>query len=144
MRGLVRSDQLHVCLINFAKAGPIMLGPDMPKNKIAKIRDAAFEKQKGHCWYCNQPMLSSSNPALPITRRNRRWLCTAEHLKPKSEGGLDTPDNIRAVCLFCNSTRHRTKYVKQPTRYRAHVQNRIAQGKWHPALLGRHDLDWQL
>lgn len=144
MQGLVRSNQLHVCLINLAKAGPIMLGPNMPKSKLAKIRDAAFEKQNGRCWYCNHPMLSPTNSASPITRRNRHWLCTAEHLKPRSEGGQDRSENIRAACLFCNVTRHRMKRVKDPTEYRAYVRKRIAKGKWHPALLGQRSLDWQL
>ena len=30
---------------------------------------------------------------------------TADHIVPKSQGGLDRPDNLRAACVPCNAER---------------------------------------
>ncbi|MBF0680102.1 MAG: HNH endonuclease [Devosia sp.] len=96
--------------------------------KISRIRQAAFHTQGGLCWYCGRPMFTEIIPK----SSTRRWLCTAEHLRPRSEGGADNQSNIRAVCLFCNQTRHRMKQVLEPDVYRAYVRRRMAKGKWHP------------
>ncbi|MCB5200028.1 HNH endonuclease [Loktanella sp. TSTF-M6] len=60
--------------------------------------------------------------------------CTAEHLRPRSEGGRNTEDNIVAACLFCNSNRHRAKIALTPIVYRQHVQERMASGRWLSVL----------
>ena len=73
------------------------------------------------------------SPAQAATRRAlKRFMCTAEHLLPRSQGGKDRASNIKAACLFCNQTRHRTKAPKTPQRHRQHVQQRLRKGKWHP------------
>nr|WP_229228763.1 HNH endonuclease [Comamonas thiooxydans] len=61
---------------------------------------------------------------------------TAEHLHARQDGGRDAEHNIAAACRFCNVNRHkgRTGNAPSPQQYKAHVQRRIAQGKWHPAL----------
>ena len=63
----------------------------------------------------------------------RQLVCTAEHLKAKSEGGRDTSDNIVAACLVCNQRRHKRKTPPDPSRYKALVTQRLHKGKWHVA-----------
>lgn len=95
--------------------------------RLIRLRRLAFERQDGRCYYCETPM----------------WLkqgylkCTAEHLKPVSEGGKDDPGNIVAACEFCNRTRHRAKKVLPPERYAYRVRARMASGQWHSAAIGR-------
>jgi 5-methylcytosine-specific restriction endonuclease McrA len=36
--------------------------------------------------------------------------CTAEHLKPRSEGGSNAASNIVAACRRCNQNRHGERY----------------------------------
>ncbi|MDR0216724.1 MAG: HNH endonuclease [Comamonas sp.] len=61
---------------------------------------------------------------------------TAEHLHARQDGGKDSQENIAAACRFCNATRHkgRRDNAPGPQQYKAHIQRRIAQGKWHPAF----------
>lgn len=103
-------------------------GVRMPKNKIAKLRDVAFTLQDGRCWYCGFPMVKSAG----ANGHMHRFTCTAEYLVPKSEGGADASCNIKAVCLFCNRTRHRMALVLCPTAYRKYVRSRLDKGRWHP------------
>jgi 5-methylcytosine-specific restriction endonuclease McrA len=55
----------------------------------------------------------------------------AEHLKARSEGGNDHPENIVAACQFCNQTRHKRKQPLAPEEYRRMIHRRLAQGRWH-------------
>ena len=64
-----------------------------------------------------------------------RFQCTAEHLLARCDGGKDQETNIVAACLFCNSKRHQRKKPLGPPRYKAHIQKRLEQGKWHPRKL---------
>jgi 5-methylcytosine-specific restriction endonuclease McrA len=32
-----------------------------------------------------------------------------DHIKPRSEGGADHPDNLRLLCATCDNRRHRDK-----------------------------------
>lgn len=67
----------------------------------ARLRDAAFKRQKGLCHWCKTPMLN--------TKRARRarspMACTLEHLIPRHIGGPNTEDNTVAACLQCNEER---------------------------------------
>ncbi|WP_412174938.1 HNH endonuclease signature motif containing protein [Albidovulum sediminicola] len=56
--------------------------------------------------------------------------CTVEHLHPRSEGGVNTAENIVAACWYCNNLRHRRKHPRSPEAHRAHVQKRMAAGRW--------------
>jgi hypothetical protein len=97
----------------------------MPKSRIARLRDNAAKSQQGRCFYCGFEMMSSHSAAL-------RFRCTAEHLIAKSDGGQDTEDNVVAACRFCNQKRHERSEPMDPKAFRAHVQKRLASGRWHP------------
>ena len=107
---------------------------------LAKLRHQAFLHQSGCCHYCGLPTWEKTPE--PVAKRlgvkphqARGLKCTAEHLKPRCNGGKDTPENIVAACLHCNSTRHKFKKPPSPDHYRLHVQKRIANGGWHPGAL---------
>ncbi len=94
-------------------------------------------QQHGRCFYCGRAMWEKDPEAFgwvfgvaPAAIPQLR--CTAEHLKPRCEGGRNTVRNIVAACLYCNRTRHRAKAPLSPEAYRARVRDRIAAGKWLP------------
>ena len=95
-------------------------------SQIQRSRKTAFGRQQGKCYYCDLRMWLDG-PAGPSALR-----CTAEHLKPRSQGGGDGPSNIVAACLHCNQTRHKRKKPPEPDRYRAEVRKRISRGAWLP------------
>ncbi len=102
---------------------------------LKNLRRKKMLAQGGRCFYCDLPMWDEAlNPSLPLACRSAELpkilRCTAEHLHPRSEGGANTPDNIVAACLFCNNARHRRKRPLSPEAHRAHVQQRMAAGRW--------------
>lgn len=103
-------------------------------------RSFAFAAQGGRCFYCSQPMWLS-DPVRFARRydlsvaRARQLQCTAEHLRPKAEGGTLRRSNVVASCLFCNRTRGRVAPAPEPDRFRQHVQARCRLGKWHSLFL---------
>jgi len=106
---------------------------------LVKLRNVAYVRQQGRCFYCGCPMPLSNNldafaqaTGLSLSL-SRQLVCTAEHLKAKSEGGRDTGDNIVAACLVCNQRRHKRKTAPDPSRYKALVTQRLHKGKWHVA-----------
>ena len=68
--------------------------------------------------------------AIPETRV-RLLQATAEHLKPRSEGGRNDAPNIVAACLFCNQHRHKARTALPPEKFKLKVHRRIAAGRWH-------------
>jgi hypothetical protein len=67
-----------------------------------------------------------------LTRREAmRFMCTAEHLQARCEGGKDAAPNIVAACLFCNRMRHARARPLNPERYKAHVARRLQRDGWH-------------
>jgi hypothetical protein len=111
-------------------------------NKLIRLRRSAFENQQGRCFYCkfrmwlNDPGEAFGNAKAPA-KVARKLRCTAEHLRPVSEGGKDEPSNVVAACWFCNSTRHRAKKALPPERYVQRVQRRVASRRWHDAAIWR-------
>lgn len=63
------------------------------------LRNAAFKKQRGLCWWCKEPMIRGGDP------RDERAL-TGEHLIRRVDGGKTRPGNIVAACRKCNNERH--------------------------------------
>ena len=86
--------------------------------KLKKLRDEAYNRQGGHCWYCGRPMLAA------VDKRPTR--CTAEHLLARCEGGRDVTQNVVAACWLCNSRRHRRKRPLTPEAYLKYVRGRLA------------------
>lgn len=109
-------------------------------NAVVPARTHAFHEQSGRCIYCGAPMWAHSPDEYAKAHHISlaeagRFQLTAEHLKPRSEGGGNSRSNIVAACLFCNQKRHQRKVAPDPDKYQAFVQRRIARGKWHPAHL---------
>ncbi|WP_156473000.1 HNH endonuclease [Pseudorhodoferax sp. Leaf265] len=109
--------------------------------RIQSLRLQAFQRQCGLCFYCSAPMwllcpseLPGCHPAQHAFKQLR---CTAEHLLPQSEGGLDREDNIVAACARCNHTRHQRKRPPLPSAYREEVAKRMRRGCWHDSLVHR-------
>lgn len=90
--------------------------------KLNKLRDEAFHRQGGLCWYCGRRMSAASHKG-----PNRR---TAEHLLAQCDGGQDVAENIVAACYFCNVQRHRSKTPLPPQAYQTYVRSRLAKGNW--------------
>lgn len=105
-------------------------------NRLARIRSAAFLRQNGLCYYCEQPMWQqgkeqfASAHSLSIKQAGP-FQCTAEHLRPRQDGGRDTQGNIAAACRFCNSGRHKRKVAPSPEEFCQDVRRRMARGAWH-------------
>lgn len=101
-------------------------------------RECAFLLQDGRCFYCSQQMWTSdprhfaAQHHLTI-KQTKRYRCTAEHLRPRRDGGGHIASNIVAACWFCNSRRHMRKADLSPSQFKAHVQKRLKRGLWHPA-----------
>ena len=107
---------------------------------ISKLRELAFRRQNGHCFYCCQPIWLGDASSLikkwQLPQRKAKLLqATAEHLIAKSEGGKDTEGNIVAACVFCNRTRHVAKRPLGPSEYCARVRTRLLEGRWHGIML---------
>ena len=100
--------------------------------KIQTLRSRAFAHQNGRCYYCDVQMWLRQPTELRIPQRAAtKLMCTAEHLRAKSEGGAERPDNIAAACLRCNEMRHRMHPPLSPDRYRAHVHRLMQARQWH-------------
>jgi 5-methylcytosine-specific restriction endonuclease McrA len=103
--------------------------------KLSNIRRTKMLAQQGRCYYCGlqmwDPELKDATPEICLAPAMQKYLrCTAEHLNPRSEGGANTPTNIVAACWYCNTRRHHRKAPPSPDVHRAHVQKRMAKGKW--------------
>jgi 5-methylcytosine-specific restriction endonuclease McrA len=108
----------------------------MCAKKVSNIRNQKMKSQSGRCYYCKRPMwvgdLQKFCQSLGLSPKQARlFQCTAEHLKPKSEGGGDTKDNLVAACKFCNQTRHVAKTPLSHSAYLVKVRKRLFAGKWN-------------
>jgi 5-methylcytosine-specific restriction endonuclease McrA len=102
---------------------------------LKNIRKKKMIAQGGRCYYCDLPMWDDTHSTFSrkhcrITVLLKALRCTAEHLHPRSEGGVDTTGNIVAACVYCNNQRHRRKRPLSPEAHRQRVQQRMAAGKW--------------
>lgn len=102
---------------------------------LTKIRRKKMLAQRGRCYYCGLPMWDKAlDQQLPKSCRSTKLpkalQCTAEHLKPRSEGGEDSEANVVAACIFCNAARHRRKRPRSPADHLAHVRKRMDAGRW--------------
>ena len=111
--------------------------------KVQKLRQSAFQRQNGCCFYCGNPMwerrqasLFGQQHPLPPSLLD---LCqsTAEHLQAKQDGGKDSRNNIAAACKYCNAIRHqgRTGQAPSPDTHKAQIRARAKRGQGHPAWL---------
>jgi hypothetical protein len=75
---------------------------DRQKGRVRKKRQVAADHQGGHCFWCDSEMLTYEEAGKD---QNHSWLATAEHLVPKSQGGVNSRQNIVAACWKCNTAR---------------------------------------
>ncbi|WP_425479562.1 HNH endonuclease [Lysobacter capsici] len=100
-------------------------------------REAAFNRQQGLCFCCQQPMWRSDPEVfarqLGITKRQARlFQRTAEHIVRQRDHGGHSPSNIVATCLACNHAREIGKKRSLTfEKYCAEMRNAIARGKYH-------------
>lgn len=91
-------------------------------NQLRKLRDAAFERQAGRCFYCQFLMWRDETDPFPVRhgfsmKAARRLKCTAEHLRARQDGGRDLAHNIVAACWHCNRSRHARPTAPTATEY---------------------------
>ena len=96
----------------------------MKKSRIARLRDAAAERQEWRCYYCGMQMVDATQQG--------GHACTAEHLVARLDGGHDRADNNVAACWYCNSHHHRRQSPPAPAVYRLLVQAHITKAGGKP------------
>lgn len=62
-------------------------------------RKEIFERDGGRCQICNHEL------HIDMDRRNDNYYVQLDHIVPKSKGGSNQKDNLRALCKSCNSRR---------------------------------------
>ena len=107
----------------------------MPRS-IVRLRAAAFIRQRGRCFYCGYPMWWSNKEQYSSLYRISlaqvpQFHCTAEHLRPRRDGGNCSRSNIVAACWTCNKRRHARTRSLTPETYKRLVHVRLRQGRWH-------------
>ena len=111
--------------------------PTMSKKSLYRTRVAAYHRQAGRCYYCGVLMWLSDASRFAaqhsLSCGVTRWLqCTAEHLKPRRDGGNDSPPNVVAACYCCNLRRHKGRNTAPtPDAYRNLVRRRVSRRGWH-------------
>lgn len=70
------------------------------RRRLRVLRDQAFARQGGLCYYCKEPMVAATPDTVETPN-----MVTAEHLLPQSQGGATNEFNIVAACLRCNNDR---------------------------------------
>lgn len=103
--------------------------------RLRSLRRQAASRQAFRCYYCELPMWERDAAMFAarfsLSKAQANLLrCTAEHLKPKSEGGPENRANIVAACLYCNRTRHMAKNPLPPERFRHYVNRRMQRRRW--------------
>lgn len=107
---------------------------------LKKLRQVAYYRQNGQCFYCQRPMwLSDMETYASLYRITKKqaffFQCTGEHLVAHSEGGKASQENIVAACKFCNVKRHDRKRAPSPDDYAQYVQRRLEKGAWNSQML---------
>jgi hypothetical protein len=110
------------------------------RKSVVRARVQAAGHQEYRCYYCDLPMWARHVDIFMakygVTRRQAMQLrCTAEHLVPKSCGGLGSTRNIVAACAYCNRKRHARPNPLEPDAYREFVQRRMQCRRWLLAVL---------
>lgn len=104
---------------------------------IQTIRNHKAVRQHWRCLYCDQPMWCKDVEAFAARHglsleKASLLQVTAEHLRPRSEGGRNSYANIAAACLYCNRMRHQTgKQHLSAAAYTQYVRSELRLGRWH-------------
>lgn len=84
-----------------------------PKDK-ARLKSMLHERQGGQCCYCGRITELHPSP-WALGERTPPQFATLEHLRRKSEGGTDHPDNLAIACFDCNVGRGSYSWVEWKT-----------------------------
>lgn len=103
---------------------------------IQIIRNRKAVRQHWLCCYCRQPMWNKNIEMFAahhnlIPEQASFLQVTAEHLRPRSDGGRNSYANIAAACLYCNRMRHQLGEILSPADYREYVRTQLLRGRWH-------------
>ncbi|NQY26515.1 MAG: HNH endonuclease [Piscirickettsiaceae bacterium] len=106
------------------------------RTSLIKPRTIAFNHQGGCCFYCDQPMwqskfLNYSKKYNLTSKQAKKMQATGEHLIPHQDGGSSKQSNIVAACKFCNQQRHKRNVALSPKLFKAFINRRMKQGRWH-------------
>ncbi len=91
-------DEIEACRKFRAERMKASARPDMSENdldyyNIRENRIKVFERDSYKCRYCDKQLT--------------RFTATLDHVKPVSEGGDNSFDNLQTACLNCNSRKNR-------------------------------------
>jgi hypothetical protein len=118
--------QCPYCPVMGASGLQSTIGALMTRRQMHR-RKAAIS-QSHLCFYCRSPMWETESELPRFAARHglqptqaELLRCTAEHLKPRSEGGTDAANNIVAACLYCNRSRHQARVPLESERFRQRV-----------------------
>jgi HNH endonuclease len=80
-------------LLRFVRSGEVLMGRHTihPHAWVRMFKQEALARQNGKCAYCREPVTFGA--------------AVADHIRPKSKGGLDRADNIAAACEPCDETK---------------------------------------
>ncbi|MEO1660253.1 MAG: HNH endonuclease signature motif containing protein [Pseudomonadota bacterium] len=67
----------------------------------SELFQALWETQAGHCALCGTPMLRNRFEAAHATLW-AKYRATFDHIRPKSKGGSDQPENLQLAHARCN------------------------------------------
>jgi len=107
---------------------------------IQIIRNRKAVRQRWTCYYCRQPMWCRNvegfahRHKLPVAKAGLLQL-TAEHLRARRDGGVNSYANIAAACLYCNRMRHQLGDVLSPAAYVQYVRSELRAGRWHGIVI---------
>ena len=87
------------------------------RRKLRYLRDEAFKRQRGKCFYCHVDMIQ---PQEGLEHPN---MVTADHLLPRAEGGADVECNVVAACLGCNNLKADRDIVEFKKEMRRRMQD---------------------
>lgn len=63
------------------------------------VRRAVYERDEWVCWLCEEPVDAS------LIGARSDWSPSLDHVIPRSQGGDDSPENLRLAHFWCNSVR---------------------------------------
>lgn len=84
-----------------------------PRERM-KLKAFLHKRQGGLCCYCGCATILHP-PPWPHGTQPPHDFATLEHLRRKSEGGTNHPDNVAIACWQCNNDRGEMSWVEFKT-----------------------------
>ncbi|EJG0655455.1 HNH endonuclease [Vibrio antiquarius] len=80
------------------------------------VKEFALRRADGHCDLCNQKG--------PFKSKMDRWFLEVHHIKWLSKGGLDTVDNVVALCPNCHRKMHLVAFPEDIRKLKLAVESK--------------------